>query len=108
MTMTFVHDPYLIAAQEDRCALRTRLQIPASLRPSGDKGFATTVQDLSLSGFSCQALSRMRPGSLCWLSLPGLTALQAEVVWNQNDTVGCAFADLLNPAVLETVLARYG
>ena len=66
MSTAEIQDRYLVAAQEDRCAPRTRLQIPASLRPSGDKGFATTVHDLSLGGFSCEALSRMRSGALCW------------------------------------------
>ena len=108
MTTTEIQDRYLVAAQEDRCAPRTSLSIPASLRPSGDKGFATTVRDLSLGGFSCEALSRMRPGALAWLTLPGLAALQAEVIWNHDGMVGCAFANLLNPAVFETVVKRYG
>lgn len=107
MTNLDVHNRYAIAAQEDRCAPRTRLTIPASLRPSGDKGFATTVRDLSLGGFSCEALARMRPGALCWLTLPGLAALQAEVIWNHDGMVGCAFANLLNPAVFDAVVARY-
>jgi PilZ domain len=102
------YDRYIVAAQEDRCAPRTILSIPASLRPSGDKGFATTVHDLSLGGFSCEALSRMRPGALCWLTLPGLAALQAEVIWNHGGMVGCAFATLLNPAVHDAIVARYG
>jgi hypothetical protein len=108
MIATTDYDRYLVAAQEDRCAPRTRLQIPASLRPSGDKGFATTVHDLSLGGFSCEALSRMRSGALCWLTLPGLGALQAEVIWNHGGMVGCAFANLLNPAVFEKITERYG
>ena len=108
MTTAEIQDRYLVAAQEDRCAPRTRLRIPASLRPSGDKGFATTVHDLSLGGFSCEAMSRMRPGALAWLTLPGLAALQAEVIWNHNGMVGCAFANLLNPAVFETIVERYG
>ncbi len=107
MTSSDVHSRYAIAAQEDRCAPRTRLTIPGSLRPSGDKGFATTVRDLSLGGFSAEALSRMRPGALCWLTLPGLAALQAEVIWNHEGMVGCAFANLLNPAVFESIVARY-
>jgi PilZ domain len=108
MTTAEIQDRYLVAAQEDRCAPRTRLQIPASLRPSGDKGFATTVHDLSLGGFSCEAMSRMRSGALCWLTLPGLGALQAEVIWNHGGMVGCAFANLLNSAVFEKVVERYG
>ena len=50
----------------------------------------------------------MRPGALCWLTLPGLAALQAEVIWNHAGMVGCAFANLLNPAVFESILDRYG
>ena len=103
-----LNERYTIAAQEDRCAPRMALSIPTSLRPSGDKGFATTVHDLSLGGFSCEALSQMRPGALCWLTLPGLAALQAEVIWNHAGMVGCAFANLLNPAVFESILDRYG
>ncbi len=108
MTEPFVQDRYFVTAQEDRCAPRTALRIPGSLRPSGDKGFATTVHDLSLGGFSCEAMSRMRPGGLCWLTLPGLAALQAEVIWNHGGMVGCAFANLLNPAVHDSILSRYG
>lgn len=107
MTEISVFDRYTVAAQEDRCAPRTQLEIPASLRPSGDKGFATTVHDLSLGGFSCEALARLRPGALCWLTLPGLAALQAEVIWNHGGMVGCAFANLLNPAVFESIVSRY-
>ena len=100
-------DRYATAAQEDRSAPRTKLSITASLRPSGEKGFVVTVHDLSLGGFSCDAVTGMRPGALCWLTLPGLAALQAEVVWNQHGVVGCAFANLLNPAVLDSIIARH-
>ena len=98
---------YEIAAQEDRSAPRFRISIPASLRPSGSKSFTTTVQDLSLSGFSAVAVNKMFPGSLCWLTLPGLESLQAEVVWWQNGLVGCAFQNLLSPIVHDNILARY-
>lgn len=98
---------YEIAAQEDRCAPRTRLEIPASLRPSGGRSFQTNVLDLSLGGFSAQCVNRMHTGSLCWLTLPGLESLQAEVVWWQDNMVGCAFANLLSPIVHDNILARF-
>lgn len=103
----FSQDRYAVAAQEDRSAPRTRLAIAATLRPSGDRGFTTVVRDLSLSGFSCEAVTGMRPGALCWLTLPGLSALQAQVVWNNAGIVGCEFAFLLNPAVHEQLISRY-
>ncbi|MGH6780791.1 MAG: PilZ domain-containing protein [Sphingomonadaceae bacterium] len=98
---------YGAAAQEDRCAPRLLVRIPATLRPSGQSGFAVVVTDLSLAGFACQAVTSMHPGTLCWLTLPGLSGQQAEIVWNNGQLVGCAFANLLNQAVLNSILARY-
>lgn len=100
-------DAYAIAAQEDRSAPRTRISIPASLRASGTKAFQTVVHDLSLSGFSCSSINRMHVGAVCWLQLPGLQSLQAEVVWWNNSLVGCAFHQLLSPIVHDDILMRF-
>jgi len=100
-------DRYEIAAQEDRSAPRTRISIPAQLRASGARGFQTVVHDLSLSGFSCTSINRMHPGAVCWLTLPGLQAQQAEVIWWEGNLVGCAFQNLLSPIVHDNILARY-
>lgn len=98
---------YEIAAQEDRCAPRTKLAIPAQLRISGARGFQTVVHDLSLSGFSATSINRLHPGAVCWLTLPGLESLQAQVVWWENNLGGCAFQNLLSPIVHDTILARW-
>lgn len=98
---------YADAAQEDRSAPRTKLRIPAQLRPSGFTGFSIIVKDLSLSGFAAEALTGMKAGTRVWLSLPGLAGLQAEMVWNDGTMVGCSFTNLLNPAVLESILKNF-
>lgn len=98
---------YEVAAQEDRCGARIKLNIPAQLRASGSRGFQTVVHDLSISDFSAAAINRMHEGQICWLTLPGLEALQAQVVWWENCVAGCAFAELLNPVVHENILQRY-
>lgn len=98
---------YEDAAQEDRSAPRIKLNIPASMRPSGSPGFSVIVKDLSLSGVACEALTGMRAGTRVWLTLPGLAALQAKIVWNDGTMVGCEFDSLLNPAVHENILARF-
>ena len=98
---------YELAAQEDRSAPRTKITIPAQFRASGGRGFQTVVHDLSLSGFSATAINRMHPGTVCWLTLPGLESLQAEVIWWEGNLVGCAFASLLSPIVHDNILARY-
>ena len=69
-------DKYAIAAQEDRCAARTKLTIPATLRASGGRAFQTVVHDLSISGFSASSINRMHESQVVWLSLPGLESLQ--------------------------------
>lgn len=77
------------------------------MRPSGSPGFAVVVKDLSLSGVACEALTGMGTGTRVWLTLPGLTAIQAKIVWNDGTMVGCEFDTLLNVAVLDNILARF-
>lgn len=109
MSMTDgMQDRYSYAAQEDRCSPRTRMAIPATLRASGSKSFQTVVHDLSISGFSCMAINRLHAGTICWITLPGLESLQADVVWWNNSLVGCAFQQLLSPIVHDNLLARFG
>ncbi len=105
--MVGTRDPYLLAAQEDRSAPRTRIAIPATMRVSGGRGYQTVVHDLSLSGFCAAAVNRIHTGMVCWLTLPGLEALQAEVIWWDNSLAGCAFDNLLSPIVHDNILARF-
>lgn len=98
---------YDLAAQEDRCAPRTKLQIPAQLRASGGRAFQSIVHDLSISGFSASSINRMHVGQLCWLTLPNLGALQAEVIWWEDCIAGCAFHELLSPIVHDNVLQQF-
>ena len=100
-------DRYQMASQEDRCAPRTKLTIPATLRASGGRAFQSVVHDLSISGFSAASINRMHDGQMCWLTLPGLESLQAQVAWWENCIVGCAFTELLSPIVHDNILQRY-
>lgn len=98
---------YALAADEDRCAARYDVYIPSILRPSGEAGFKVIVTNLSVAGFACDVVTGMREGARCWLTLPGLSGLQSEIVWNSNGAVGGSFSSLLNEAVLATIVARY-
>jgi hypothetical protein len=49
----------------------------------------------------------MLTGTKCWLTLPGLEALQAEVIWWDNAKVGCAFDRLMSPIVHDNIVLRY-
>ena len=100
-------DRYTAAAQEDRCAPRTRIRIPANFRSSGGRSFETVVHDLSLGGFCCSAINRLHAATICWIKLPGLEALRAEVVWWDNSLAGCAFETLLSPIIHDNLLERW-
>lgn len=99
---------YERAAQEDRCAPRIPILIPAMLRVSGGHGFAVLLTDLSMAGFACEMMTGMHPGTLCWLTLPGLAGLESRIVWNNGRKVGCEFAQLLNESVLDWVVEQQG
>lgn len=101
------HVSYAVASAEDRCSPRQRLSIQARLRFSCSSSFAVEVTDMSLAGFACDALLTTTPGTLCWLTLPGLGALEAEVVQHSKHGMGCAFKNLLNLAVLNHYVAKY-
>jgi hypothetical protein len=107
MTVQNTLGSYEFAAQEDRSAPRTRILIPARLRASGMRAFQSVVNDLSLSGFSATSVNRMHKGTLCWLSLPGLESMQAEVMWWENGLCGCAFVNLMSPIIHDNLLMRY-
>jgi hypothetical protein len=99
---------YETATLEDRSAPRYKFQIATQLRPSGVTGFNVTVTNLSRSGFACDAVSGIAIGGRCWLSLPGLAPLQAEVVRNDGRTVGCAFTNFLSQVVLDQIIKQHG
>ncbi len=98
---------YALAAQEDRSAPRSRVSIPATLRPSGSKGFQTVINDFSLSGFSATSINRLHPGAVVWMTIPGLESMQAQVIWWEEGQVGCAFEQLLSPIIHDNVLNRW-
>ncbi|WP_370177043.1 PilZ domain-containing protein [Alteriqipengyuania sp.] len=98
---------YANAAQEDRCAPRTKIAIPSQLRVSGSRAFKTVVHDLSLAGFSASSIGRLQADQICWLTLPGLQSIQGRIVWWDRSIAGAAFDDLLSQAVLEDILSRW-
>lgn len=98
---------YRLAPLEDRCAERHVVMIEGWLRPSCGHRFPIIIRDISIAGFSCEAVTSMAKGSLCWLSMPGLQGQQSEIVWNTGHMVGCAFANLMSQVVLDHILARH-
>lgn len=98
---------YVYAAEEDRCAVRYPVAIPSRLRFSCSQSFDVILSDISLAGFNCDALMQVEPGTRCWITMQGLGSLEAEVIRHDNRGLGCAFSVLLNPAVLDRLIAEF-
>lgn len=96
-----------VYSDEDRCALRAKLDISARLRPAGSKRFDTIIYDLSISGFCARSVVRLHLGAVVWLTMEGLESLQAEVRWSEANRIGCSFRNLLSPIVFDAIRARY-
>jgi len=105
--MQDLQNGYARAAQEDRCALRTKIAIPAQLRVSGARAIRTVVHDLSIAGFSASSIARLQPDQICWLTLPGLQSIQGRVVWWDRSIAGAAFDSMIDQSVLEDILRQW-
>lgn len=90
---------------DHRRALRKAIKVRAHLRDRGQTRFEIDVVDLSLSGFRAQTSFTLWPGTIVWLTLPGMAPLESVVAWRERSTYGCAFAKPLHAAVFEHIVA---
>jgi hypothetical protein len=61
--------------------------------------------DLSVHGLRISGMERLREGEDVWITLPGLEARHATVVWSDQFEAGCVFIEPLHPAVFEAVVS---
>ncbi len=93
-----------VASGDSRRTLRKSVVLRARLRDRGATRFDIKVVDLSATGFRAETAYRLNPGTVVWVSLPGLASLEAVVAWQTRDQVGCAFRNALYPAVFEHIV----
>lgn len=99
---------HLSPQKDARNATRHPVSMTAKLRYAGSTGFDMDLVDLSLTGCGCEAISGTHPGTLCWITLPGLGSLQSKVIHNDGVVMGFEFESPLNSAILALYVARYG
>jgi hypothetical protein len=90
---------------DSRRSLRRAVKMRAHLRDRGQTRFEIEVTDLSRLGFRAETSFTLWPGTIVWLTLPGLAGLEAVVAWRDKFKYGCAFAKPLHPAVFEHIIA---
>ena len=92
------------ASSESRRALRKAVRLRARLRDRGATRFAIDVIDLSTTGFRAETAYNLHPGTVVWISLPGLAGLEAIVAWRTHECIGAAFRHPLHPAVFDHIV----
>jgi hypothetical protein len=95
----------LLEFPEKRHSLRHRTNIRASLHHLGTRSVRVTVSDLSTGGFRTTLDMEAKPGSPVALELNGFAPIDAFVVWQKDNQVGCKFVNELHPAIVDAVVA---
>jgi PilZ domain len=91
---------------DTRRASRLDLDFDAMLREPGHTKFSVKVKDLSVTGFRCETSFTMMRSATVWLTIPGLSALEATVAWKDGFRYGFAFVAPLHAAVFEHVYGK--
>ncbi|HEX8389253.1 MAG TPA: PilZ domain-containing protein [Sphingomonas sp.] len=94
-----------IQGDENRRALRRAVTMRAHLRDRGQTKFEIDVIDLSRTGFRAETSFTLWPGTVVWLTMPGLAAMESVVAWRDGFRYGCAFSRPLHPAVFDHIVA---
>jgi hypothetical protein len=95
----------LLEHPEKRRAVRYPAQIRAMVHGLGVRQRRVVVTDLSSRGFRMLLDEKVRPGHLIALEMDGLSPVNAFVVWQDREQVGCKFLGELHPALIEAALA---
>ena len=92
------------AGADNRATLRKAVKLDARVRDRSASRFGIQIIDLSMTGFRAETVFTLRPGSIVWITLPGLQGLEAVIAWQRGDQVGAAFRQPLHAAVLEHIV----
>lgn len=98
----------MAALETPRQARRLDVRLTGSLREQGSSKFEVNVLDMSVTGCRLETSFLLNPGTKVWITIPGLSALEAEITWRRNYCYGCRFTNLLHAAVLDHIVARFG
>jgi hypothetical protein len=77
------------------------------LREKGLTKIQVKVTDLSVTGFRCETSFTIPPGTLVWLTIPGLAGIEATVAWRDRFLYGCSFLQPLHVAVFDHIARLY-
>ena len=94
------------AIMDRRRVPRAPVSLDARLGQGGIARALCRVVDLSVHGARLQTYSAMKKGGAIWLTLPGLAAIAADVIWADDFVAGCQFREPLLAEQFEMLVNR--
>ncbi len=93
---------------EHRRTVRLDVRFNACLRePGSAQKFEVDVIDLSMTGFRFETSFTIRPGSKVFVTIPGMSTLDATVHWGRGFVYGAQFDQPLYAAVFDMIAKRH-
>lgn len=96
------------ALGDNRRALRQPIAVTAQIRDGRGPKFACRLLDLSTTGFRAEAVHPLSIGDTVWVTLPGMSGMEAEVAWRDDFTIGCRFKQPLYGPVFDNLIRTNG
>lgn len=102
------HSSYADASSSDRRRDRRQpVKLVADYRRPGRPSFKVEIVDLSETGCRIASLHKAHVGSQIWLTVPGLSPIEAVVKWATPFAFGCAWAKPLHISLVDHIAAQF-
>jgi PilZ domain len=93
--------------RDERRALRADVKANIVVRETHGTKFTAELVDISVTGFRFRTLYSVRLNAHIWITLPGLSALEAAIAWHDDPQYGATFINPLHPAVRDHLAKLY-
>lgn len=93
--------------RDQRRALRADVDAKVVVREAKGTKFTAELVDISVTGFRFRTLYSVRLNSQIWITLPGLSTLEAAIAWHDDPLYGASFLSPLHPAVRDHIARLY-
>ena len=103
-----IHARIALEAEIEPRRREPRLGVSAEvpLRQLGQTAVDARLINLSSHGFMAETHALITPGSRIWLTLPGISRVNALVLWSKSGRIGGEFADPIDPLLVFQALGE--
>ncbi len=89
--------------RDQRRALRADVNAKVIVRETQGSKFTAELIDISVTGFRFRTLYSVKLLDHIWITLPGLSAIEAQIAWHNDPYYGASFINPLHPAVRDHI-----